>query len=117
MIYFCFLVSKGVVERKKWTKFGQSKRDTPGPNGYTTVVADDVQMQFLSMDKNGVESTVDESDPLERAKQQGKGIVRCRFCSDNHFSAKCPFKDSGLPPMQMESRINTEDLDVKKVCE
>jgi hypothetical protein len=73
-------------------------------------------MQFLSTDKNGVETTVDESDPLQLAlKQQGKG-VRCRFCQDNHFSAKCPFKDSGLPPMDMSSRITDDSLlDGKKV--
>jgi len=116
------LVSKGVVERKKWTKFGQSKKDPPGPNAYTTVVADDVQMQFLSTDNNGVDQSA-EKDPLEEAKAQGKGVIRCRFCGDSHFSAKCPYKDVGLPPLDnAPSRINaaaTDDslLDGKKDSE
>jgi len=101
------LVSKGVVERKKWTKFGLSKKDPPGPNSYTTVVADDVQMQFLSNDKNGMNENADDQNPLELAKNQGKG-VKCRFCQDNHFSAKCPYKDAGLPPMD---NINTRVSD------
>jgi translation initiation factor 3 subunit G len=112
-----FLVSKGVVERKKWTKFGKSKSDPPGPNAYTTVVADDVPMQFLSMDKNGLEQSSDERNPLEDAKLQGKGMVRCRFCQENHFSAKCPFKDVGLPPMDNAPARIIDDslLDGKKV--
>jgi len=114
------LVSKGVVERKKWTKFGKSKKDPPGPNAYTTVVADDVQMQFLSTDKNGVEQTVDESNPLEAAKLAGKGVVRCRYCQDSHFSAKCPYKDVGLPPLDTPARMNNVDdslMDGKKDSE
>jgi translation initiation factor 3 subunit G len=93
MAFCLFSVSKGVVERKKWTKFGQSRRDQPGPNSATTVVGDDVQMQFLSNE----ELEVPEKNPLLSGIGEGKGFVRCRFCQDNHFSAKCPYKDSGLP--------------------
>jgi len=112
------LVSKGVVARKNWPKFGQSSRDKPGPNSYTTVVADDVQMQFLSSDKNG-DVNMDDLDPLAKAKLDGKGIVKCRFCQDNHFSAKCPYKDVGLPPLDtISSKIGEEALlDGKKDSE
>jgi len=114
------LVSKGVIERKNWPKFGQSKKDPPGPNSYTTVVADDVQMQFLSSDKNaGNEMNPDDQNPFKLIQQEGKGVVRCRFCQDNHFSAKCPFKDSGLPPMDNITNRITDDslLDGKKDSE
>nr|QBH74187.1 eukaryotic translation initiation factor 3 subunit G [Isotomurus palustris] len=102
------LVSKGVIERKKWPKFGQSKKDPPGPNSYTTVVADDVQIQFLGSDKAGGEATSAETNPFEAVP--GKGIVKCRYCQDNHFSAKCPYKDAGLPPMENISRITDDSL-------
>ena len=74
-------------------------------------------MQFLSSDKNGANNeNNDEQNPLELAKKEGKGIVRCRYCQDSHFSAKCPFKDSGLPPMDINSRITDDSLlDGKKV--
>lgn len=86
-------MSQDVIGRKKWAKFGQSKNDSRGPNAYTTVVADDVQMQFLVIDDAGVEQVV--GDPSDVAGQlKGKGFVKCRFCQGEHFSAKCPFKDS-----------------------
>jgi translation initiation factor 3 subunit G len=97
------LVSKGVVERKKWTKFGQSKRDPTGPNSYTTVVADEIQMQFLASEKSGMEQVDEIAVPEVR-------MVRCRFCQDNHFSAKCPYKDSGLPPLNPIASKITDDM-------
>jgi len=105
-------VSKGVIERKKWPKYGQSKRDPPGPNSATTVVGDDVQIQFLSplgdleMEKNPV---------LDKLGGEGKGsFVKCRYCQENHFSAKCPYKDAGIPT---EFLLGSRDLmsDDKKV--
>jgi len=99
------LLSKGVIERKKWTKFGQAKRDGPGPNSATTLMADEVLMQFLS----GKDEIPEE--PIF-PKMDGANLVRCRYCKDNHFSAKCPYKDSGVPP---EIMINRELLEDKKV--
>lgn len=115
MFLYEFAVSKGVVDRKNWTKFGQSKKDPPGPNSYTTVVADDVQMQFLSSKDAANEMQPKEKNPFE----EGKGVVRCRYCQDAHFSAKCPYKDVGLPIMDNNTnRIPGGDdsmMDGKKV--
>jgi len=98
------LVSKGQQERKKWTKFGQSKKDGAGPNSATTLVADEVLIQFL-----GGKEEVQEVESLF-PKSEGKGLVRCRFCQDNHFSAKCPYKDAGIPPdMLISQRDVIED--------
>ena len=41
-------VPKTVAERKEWRKFGDSANDAAGVNSATTVVSDEVQMQFLS---------------------------------------------------------------------
>lgn len=41
-------VPKVIAERKTWAKFGDSEHDKPGPNSHTTMVAEDVYMQFLS---------------------------------------------------------------------
>ena len=53
-------------------------------------------MQFLSKDQ----STTQEVDPL---KESLKGaFVKCRYCQENHFTAKCPYKDSGLELISRE---------------
>jgi len=103
------MVSKGQQERRKWTKFGQSKKDGTGPNAATTVIADEVLMQFLAG-----KDEIPEENPFDKIQKEGKGLVRCRFCQDNHFSAKCPYKDSGLPPDMI---ITPRDIDDKKTVD
>jgi len=110
------LVSKGVIDRKtRWAKFGQSKRDSPGPNSATTVVADEVLMQFLNAKQE--DGGEDVNNPFAKLQQEGKGFVKCRYCHDNHFSAKCPYKDvAGLAEMsQVRSSGNVgADMDDSK---
>jgi len=100
-----------VRDRKRWIKFGQSKRDPSGPNSYTTVVADEVQMQFLApanKESNNLQDATDSMLAKLQQQQEGKGLVRCRFCQDNHFSAKCPYKDSGIPMSQLSIATNPD---------
>merc|ERR1712032_1784966 len=42
------MVPKIVAERRNWHKFGMSKDDKPGPNPQTTVVAEEIWMQFVA---------------------------------------------------------------------
>jgi len=85
-------VSKGTIQRKKWAKFGQSRRDAAGPISATTVVADEVQMQFLDAAKDEIH----DDNVFSKMASEGKGFVRCRLCHDNHFTTKCPYKDTGI---------------------
>jgi len=98
-------VSKGVIERKHWVKFGASKRDAPGPNSATTVVGDPVSMFFLGSKE------VEIQDDFKDLRGDGKGFVRCRFCQENHFSAKCPYKDAGI---STEFLLSNKDLSEDK---
>lgn len=83
-------VSKSVAQRKTWKKFGESKNDKPGPNAATTTVAEDVIMQFVS----SKEEDKPEENILEKLKD--KGAVKCRNCSGDHWTTKCPHGTTNL---------------------
>ena len=54
---------------------------------YLTAVCPSVQLQET------------DDDPLARMGQKGQKIVSCRICKGDHWTIKCPYKDS-LAPLQ-----------------
>ena len=58
------VVPKSVAKRKTWAKFGDSVNDKAGPNPHTTMVSEDVYLQFVT---NKEEEKTNENllDPLK----------------------------------------------------
>ncbi|XP_051994393.1 eukaryotic translation initiation factor 3 subunit G-like [Xyrauchen texanus] len=83
---------------KNLKKFGNSDFDQPGPNVATMTVSDDVFMTFTS-NKEDLNAQDQDEDPMNKLKRQK--IVSCRICKGDHWTTRCPYKDT-LGPMQKE---------------
>jgi len=93
-------VAKSIALRKAWRKFGASKNDKAGPDPATTIVSEEIFVQFVSAkdgDNSGPTPNQGEDDPMGKLK--GQKLVQCRVCKGDHWTTKCPYKDK-LEPIQ-----------------
>ncbi|GJJ10545.1 hypothetical protein Clacol_004772 [Clathrus columnatus] len=85
------LVNHRVAERKHWNKFGQEKGNKPGPDRATTTVGESVTLKLSIGNKT--------NEPEPTQEQQVKNSlankkISCRLCKGDHFTSKCPYKDT-----------------------
>jgi len=92
------LVSKKIAQRKKLSKFGMARDHGPGPNPATTVVSEEIQMNFIA-GKDESEKEVGEKSALDIIKEKSQGVVKCRICKEDHWTTNCPYKDT-LGPLR-----------------
>lgn len=85
-------VPKSIAKRKQWKKFGRAANDGDGPNPSNTQITDEVTMDFIRPESDTKSS---QEDALKNAKV-GKGMVKCRYCEQDHWSTNCPYKDKML---------------------
>ncbi|KAF9977165.1 translation initiation factor eIF3 subunit g [Actinomortierella ambigua] len=84
-------VNKAVAARKKWPKFGKERGNKPGPDPATTTVGENIKLKLSSTGQ--IVQDVDEKHEEMKAQLQNKKIA-CRICKGDHFTSKCPYKDS-----------------------
>lgn len=82
------IVPKSVARRKVLPKFGDSSNDKPGPCPHTTMVSEDIHMQFIT-NKEEEKATDTSIDPT-------KNIAKCRICNSDHWSVNCPYKGTSM---------------------
>lgn len=92
-------VNPRIAERRGWAKFGLSAKDPRGPQSDTTSVGENIELNprqgFRGADK---EDAADAMGELEKKKNALKNAtVKCRICNGEHFTARCPFKDTMAP--------------------
>lgn len=81
-------VSKDAARRRTLPKFGLSANDPPGPSTQTTIVAEEVKMEFLITPEDEVAEL--NANLLKNSAGQ---FIQCRYCSLNHWSLTCPYKN------------------------
>ncbi|KAF4619062.1 hypothetical protein G7Y89_g14786 [Cudoniella acicularis] len=89
------IVNPRVAERKHWSKFGLSAKDGAGPAADTTSVGENIIFRpSINWRKDAKEEKPDASSMKEQLKNKK---VKCRICNGEHFTARCPFKDTMAP--------------------
>jgi translation initiation factor 3 subunit G len=84
-------VPKAVAQRKALPKFGMSRNDRPGPDPATTIIAEEIFMNFVHNKEEHEKD--DDKSALDRLKETNKGVVKCRICKEDHWTTQCPYKD------------------------
>lgn len=87
-------VNPRVAERKAWAKFGQEKGKPAGPQTDTTSVAENILFRPQAGWKASAE---DKSEEAKKKNNLKDAKIKCRICSGDHWTTKCPFKDTMAP--------------------
>lgn len=84
-----------VAERKQWSKFGLSAKDSPGPDSSTTSIGENIIFRpSVNWRKDAKEEKTEAGIMKDKLKDKK---VKCRICNGEHFTARCPFKDTMAP--------------------
>ncbi|KAI0379807.1 translation initiation factor 3, RNA-binding subunit [Hypomontagnella monticulosa] len=91
------VVNPRVAERKTWSKFGLSEKDGAGPQMDTTSVGENIIFRLsTNWRKDTKEEAKDPNANAMKEKLKDK-TVKCRICNGEHFTARCPYKDTMAP--------------------
>jgi translation initiation factor 3 subunit G len=98
----------GVAERRAWPKMGIEAGRPSGPQADTTTLGENIIFRPQVGFKSGAaeQPTAEEDQKAQQLKQMK---IKCRICSGEHFTTKCPFKDTMAP--EGEAGAGLADLD------
>lgn len=85
-----------VAERRAWPKMGSEAGKPPGPRPDTTTLGENIIFRPQAGFKSG-QVQEEKPDELKKADAMKKMQIKCRICSGDHFTTKCPFKDTMAP--------------------
>ncbi|KAI9490936.1 eukaryotic translation initiation factor 3 subunit G-domain-containing protein [Zychaea mexicana] len=98
-------VNKSVAARKKWVKFGEEEGNKPGPDLSTTTIGENIPLKLGSTAGKSVD-TVAAEEAQEKLQRQSKAKnIMCRICKGEHFTSKCPYKDTLQPLDEIANSI------------
>ena len=94
-------VDPAIAERRAWAKFGLEKGKGKGPQPDTTSVGENIVFR-PSRDWKAVQAAEakdggGKAEEKSLKEQLRDKKVKCRICQGEHFTARCPFKDTMAP--------------------
>jgi translation initiation factor 3 subunit G len=100
-------VNPRVAERRTWAKFGLEAGKPAGPSTDSTSIAENIDFR-LSV--NWKASQVEEKSALEQKKATLKDTkIKCRICGGDHWTSKCPYKDTMAPEGEPGPGLPTDE--------
>ncbi|CCE82228.1 Piso0_001941 [Millerozyma farinosa CBS 7064] len=82
-----------IAQRKNWKKYGKEKNTPPGPDTRTTQLGEKVDLKLGTSWKE-IEKQEEETKAEQSAQLVSTQRIKCRTCGGDHFTSKCPFKDT-----------------------
>jgi translation initiation factor 3 subunit G len=105
-------VNPRVAERRAWAKFGDEKDHAPGPSFDTTSVGENIifrpSVNWKAQAKEAEKAGGEKGSMKDQLKDKK---VKCRICSGEHFTARCPFKDTMAPVEEPADGTGSLDAD------
>ncbi|KAI9276276.1 eukaryotic translation initiation factor 3 subunit G-domain-containing protein [Sporodiniella umbellata] len=108
-------VNKAVAQRKKWKKFGMEEGRKAGPDLSTTTIGENIPLKLKSSTGKDAEAAAEEEAKIKLQSQLKTKNIACRICKGEHFTSKCPYKDTMQPLDEIASTIESVKLDAGDV--
>lgn len=86
-------VHPSIAKRKTWAKFGKEKNSAPGPDTSTTQLGEKVELK-LGLSWKQDEREEEANKTAHRDQAVAIQTIKCRTCGGDHYTSKCPFKDT-----------------------
>lgn len=94
-------VNPEVAERRTWAKFGLEKGKSKGPQPDTTSVGENIVFRpsrdWKSVQAAEAKEGGGKAEEKSLKEQLRDKKVKCRICQGEHFTARCPYKDTMAP--------------------
>lgn len=91
------VVNPRVAERKSWSKFGDSAKDGAGPAADTTSVGENIIFRPSTNWRKDAKDEANDPNAIAMKDKLKDKKVKCRICSGEHFTTRCPYKDTMAP--------------------
>ncbi|KAJ3416859.1 translation initiation factor eIF3 subunit g [Chytridiales sp. JEL 0842] len=90
-------VNPQVARRRQLKKFGDSAGLKPGPDSNSTSFGEKVYLKMSTIGTKKLDEAPVEDEVAKLKVALGNSKIMCRICKGDHWTTKCPFKDTHKP--------------------